>query len=65
MRTLKIKVTEQLYEDLKRAAKPRDMSIPEFAAFRLAQDRYDLVTEELIREGHVSLGRGQKNETVL
>jgi hypothetical protein len=65
MRELKIKITEQLFEDLKRAAKARDMSIPQFAAFRLAQDRYDLITEELIREGHVSLGRCQKNETVL
>jgi hypothetical protein len=64
MHNLKIRITDQLYADLKRAAKARGMTVAKFAAFRLASDRYDLITEELIRAGHVSIGR-EKNETVL
>ena len=64
VREITIKITEQLWDDLKRGAKSRDMTISQFAAFRLTLDRYDLITEELIKEGHVSMGRAT-NETVL
>ena len=41
------------------------MTVAQFAAYRLSLDRYAIVTESLISEGHLSTGRGQKNETVL
>lgn len=65
MREIKIKVTEQLYTDLKRGSKSVGLSVAQFAAQRLSMDRYDLITEELIKEGHITYGRCDKNETVL
>lgn len=64
MRSFVVKVTDQLWTDLKRGARSRKMSVAQFAAFRLQIDRYDLITEELLAEGHVSKGR-MSNETVL
>jgi hypothetical protein len=65
MREIKIKITDQLHQDMKRGAKALRMTISQFAAYRLSLDRYGIVTESLIREGHLCVGRGQKNETVL
>ena len=65
MREIKIKITDQLHTDMKRGAKALRMTVSQFAAYRLHMDRYAIVTESLIREGHMSVGRGQKNETVL
>ena len=65
MREITIKITDQLHVDLARGAKALGMTISQFAAYRLSLDRYAIVTEDLIREGHLSTGRGQKNETVL
>lgn len=65
MRVIKIKLTEQLYSDMKRGAKARGISVAQFAVQRLAFDRYDLITQELLDAGHMSLDRCNKNETVL
>ena len=65
MKQLHLRITDQLYLDLCRAAKPRKMSVESFAALRLQTDRYDLITKELVREGHLSIGRCDKNENVI
>ena len=65
MHEMKIRITDQLHVDLARGAKALRMTVSQFAAYRLHLDRYAVVTESLIREGHLSTGRGQKNETVL
>ena len=65
MHEMKIRITDQLHVDLARGAKAMRMTVSQFAAYRLSLDRYAIVTESLIRDGHLSVGRGQKNETVL
>ena len=65
MHEMKIRITDQLHQDMKRGAKALGMTVSQFAAYRLSLDRYAIVTDGLIREGHLSVGRGQKNETVL
>jgi hypothetical protein len=65
MHEMKIRITDQLHTDLARGAKAMRMTVSQFAAYRLSLDRYAIVTESLISEGHLSTGRGQKNETVL
>jgi hypothetical protein len=60
-----ISIDGRLYSTLANSAKARGLSIPAFISQYLAHARYDLVTEDLVRNGHLSIGRCDKNETVL